>query len=148
RFTFSKVALSALVAEGVATVALAVVRWYPADLVLWALISGLGILFNINTGSLRQAIVPNHMLGRVMSIAGVLAWSAIPVGTMLGGWTIEKVGNAAPVYAGIGVLRIVIPLCFAFTALGHAERYLPARQQDPAETGVTADGDAAAGTVA
>ena len=39
----------------------------------------LGILFNISTGSLRQAVVPNHMLGRILTIAGVLAWSANPV---------------------------------------------------------------------
>ena len=37
----------------------------------------------MRTGSLRQAIVPNHLLGRVMTIAGVLAWSAIPVGTRI-----------------------------------------------------------------
>jgi len=146
-YPFSAVALTALAAGGVATVALAVVRWYPADLLLWALISGVGILFNINTGSLRQAIVPNHMLGRVMSIAGVLAWSAIPVGTLLGGWIIERVGAAAPVYAGIGVLQVLIPLGFAFTALGHAERYLPEPHQAPAE-GDAAEGDAAAGTFA
>src|SRR5262249_23739349 len=86
RYPVGNVALSALVAEGLSIVVLAVVRWYPANLVIWALVAGLGILFNINTGSLRQAIVPNHMLGRVVSIAGVLAWSAIPVGTLLGGW--------------------------------------------------------------
>ncbi|HWE62689.1 MAG TPA: MFS transporter, partial [Chloroflexota bacterium] len=75
RYPFSKVALSALMADGLFTIALAIVAWYPADLAFWALAQGFGILFNINTGSLRQAIVPNHMLGRVMSIAGVLAWS-------------------------------------------------------------------------
>jgi hypothetical protein len=39
------------------------------------------------SGSLRQQIVPNHhLLGRVISIAGVLAWSAIPVEALVGGW--------------------------------------------------------------
>ena len=135
RYPFSRVALGALMLEGLATVALAVVRWYPADLLLWALISGLGILFNINTGSLRQAIVPNHMLGRVMSIAGVLAWSAIPVGTFLGGLLIQGLGpsGVALVYGGIGVLTFLIPLGFSFTALGHAERYLPQPNSEPGE---------------
>jgi hypothetical protein len=100
---------------------------------LWAVTSGLGILFNINTGSLRQAIVPNHMLGRVMSIAGVLAWSAIPVGTFLGGLAIERTGDVALVYLVIGVVTAIIPLCFAFTALGRAERYLPQAETKPQE---------------
>ncbi len=135
RWPFSKVALGALMLEGLLTVAMAATRWYWAALILWAVGSGLGILFNINTGSLRQAIVPNHMLGRVMSIAGVLAWSAIPVGTFLGGLLIQQLGldRVALVYGGIGVLTFLIPLCFSFTALGHAERYLPPTKAPDAE---------------
>jgi MFS family permease len=125
RFPFSRVALSALMIEGLLTIAFAASTWYPLSLVLWALVAGFGILFNINTGSLRQAIVPNHMLGRVMSIAGVLAWSAIPVGTFLGGVAIQRTGNVALIYGIIGAITFTIPLCFSFTPLGHAERYLP-----------------------
>jgi MFS family permease len=135
RWPFSKVALGALTAEGVLVVLLSLTPWYWVAVPLWALISGLGILFNINTGSLRQSIVPNELLGRVISIAGVLAWSAIPVGTFLGGLAIAWTGNVALVYAVIGILTIIIPLCFAFTALGHAERFLP--QDKPEEQKVT-----------
>ena len=130
RWPFSRVALGALMLDGLLTVALALTTWYWGGALLWALISGLGILFNINTGSLRQAIVPNHLLGRVISIAGVLAWSAIPLGTLLGGALIEATGNVALVYGAIGMITFVIPLPFSFTALGHAERYLP-RQETP-----------------
>jgi MFS family permease len=133
RWPFSKVALSALMLDGLLTVALAVTRWYWGALFLWALVSGLGILFNINTGSLRQAIVPNHMLGRVISIAGVLAWSAIPLGTFLGGVVIEWTRDVALVYGAIGVLTFLIPLAFSFTALGRAEQYLPQQETSPAE---------------
>lgn len=124
RWSFSTVALSALMLNGLLTVVLSFTRWYWIAIFLWAGISGLGILFNINTGSLRQAIVPNHMLGRVMSIAGVLAWSAIPLGSLLGGFAIERTKNVALVFGVIGVLVFLIPLTFSFTALGHAERYL------------------------
>jgi MFS family permease len=127
RWSFSSVALTALMLEGLLTIGLAFTRWYWVALPLVALMNGLGILFNINTGSLRQAIVPNHMLGRVISVAGVLAWSAIPLGTFLGGLLIEWSGNVALVYAGIGLLTFLIPLIFSFTALGHAERYLPSQ---------------------
>jgi MFS family permease len=129
RWSFSTVALGALMLEGLLIVVFALITSYWPALVLWALISGVGILFNINTGSLRQAIVPNHMLGRVISIAGVLAWSAIPLGTFLGGLVIEATGEVALVYAVIGVLVFLIPLGFSFTALGRADRYLPQVEQ-------------------
>jgi len=125
RWSFSAVALTALMLEGLLMIGLAFTRWYWVALPLVALMNGLGILFNINTGSLRQAIVPNHLLGRVISVAGVLAWSAIPLGTFLGGLLIEWTGNVALIYGAIGVLTFLIPLAFSFTALGHAERYLP-----------------------
>ncbi|HEX6797083.1 MAG TPA: MFS transporter, partial [Ktedonobacterales bacterium] len=124
RWSFSQVALGALMLSGILTVAFALQRNYWIALPLWGLEGGLGILFNINTGSLRQAIVPNEMLGRVISIAGVLAWSAIPLGALLGGAIIERTGNVALVFAVIGALAILIPLVFSFTALGHAERYI------------------------
>src|SRR6266446_2875905 len=130
RWSFSKVALSALMLEGLLTVVLAFTRWYWLAVVLWALASGLGILFNINTGSLRQAIVPNHLLGRVISIASVLAWSAIPVGSLVGALAIEWTKNVALVYGVSGALVFLIPFAFSFTALGHAERYISSATDD------------------
>ncbi len=125
RWSFSTVALGALMMEGALTVVFALMHWYWPALALWTLIGGLGILFNINTSSLRQAIVPNHLLGRVISIASVLAWSAIPLGSLLGGFAISWTKNVALVYGVIGVLYFLIPFTFSFTALGHAERYIP-----------------------
>src|SRR5216683_2354805 len=124
RWRFSTVALGALMLSGVLTVVFAAVPVYWVAVPLWGMISGLGILFNINTGSLRQAIVPNHLLGRVISIAMVLAWSANPIGAVLGGLAIEWTHDVALSYAIVGVLTVLIPFCFSFTALGHAERYI------------------------
>jgi MFS family permease len=126
RLSFSVAALGALVVDGLLTMVLAATRWYWAALVLWAAISGLGIFFNINTGSLRQQIVPNHLLGRVVSIAGVLAWSAIPVGALVGGWAVERTGSVALIYGVIGALVALLAFAFSFGPLGHANRYLPA----------------------
>jgi MFS family permease len=133
RWSFSAVALGALMLDGLATVAFASMRSYWIALLIWALIGGLGILFNINTSSLRQAIAPNHMLGRVMSIASVLAWSAIPLGASLGGLAIQWTGDVALIYAAIGVLVFLIALAFSFTALGHADRYLPQKEPSAIE---------------
>jgi len=133
RWSFSAVALGALMLDGLLTIAFAFLHWYWLALPLWGFIGGLGILFNINTTSLRQAIVPNHMLGRVISIASVLAWSAIPLGAALGGAVLQWTQNVVLVYAAIGALTFLIPFAFSFTALGHADRYLP--KQEPITAG-------------
>ncbi|HEY7356560.1 MAG TPA: MFS transporter, partial [Ktedonobacterales bacterium] len=135
RWSFSRVALSALALDGLFTIVLGFTPWLYGAVLLMALTGGLGVLFNINTGSLRQAIVPSQMLGRVLSIAGVLAWSAIPLGALLGGTVIQTVGKAhvGLVYAGIGLLTFLIPVCFSFTPLGHTERYLPKKEEQIAE---------------
>jgi hypothetical protein len=100
--------------------------WFA--LPVWALASGLAIFFNINTSSLRQAIVPNQLLGRINSIAAVLAWSAIPLGSLLGGLAIEWTQNVALVYGAIGLLVFLVAVSFSFTALGRAEYYLEQEQ--------------------
>ncbi len=129
RWSFSTVALGALMFEGLLTIVFAFMRIYWIALPLWAIIMGTGILFNINTSSLRQAIVPNHLLGRIISIASVLAWSAIPLGSLLGGLLIQWTNNVVLVYTLTGALSFLIPLAFSFTALGHADRYLPQKPQ-------------------
>ena len=131
RFSFTTLAMSSLMLMGGLIVVFAGMRWFWVALPIWAAQSGLGILFNINTGSLRQAIVPNQLLGRVLSIAGVLAWSAIPAGALVGGWVISATGNVALVYGVIGVITIGIAVFFRlFTALGDAQRYVDERQAE------------------
>jgi MFS family permease len=131
RFSFTALAMTSLMLMGLLLVVFAGMRWYWIALPIWAASSGLGILFNINTGSLRQAIVPNQLLSRVMSIAAVLAWSAIPAGALVGGWVIEVTDNVALVYGAIGLITIVIAAFFRFfTALGHAERYVEERKAE------------------
>ena len=44
-----------------------------------------GGAFNVVFGSIRQRIVPNHLLGRVMASFRVISWGSIPLGALLGG---------------------------------------------------------------
>ena len=43
------------------------------------------ILWNTITVSLRQSIIPTHLLGRVNSVYRFFAWGSIPIGMLLGG---------------------------------------------------------------
>ena len=42
--------------------------------------AGLGSLWNVITVSLRQAIIPDHLLGRVNSVYRFLGWGMMPIG--------------------------------------------------------------------
>jgi predicted MFS family arabinose efflux permease len=69
-------------------------------------VSGLSIVvWNIITVSLRQRIVPDHMLGRVNAGYRLLAWGTMPLGAGLGGLLGEAFGvRAVFVIAAAGAL--------------------------------------------
>jgi MFS family permease len=54
--------------------------------------------------SLRQAIVPAHLMGRVASTSRMLAMCAAPFGALLGGWMATTYGVRTPLYAAAGLL--------------------------------------------
>jgi len=75
--------------------------------------------------------VQNALLGRVISVAMVMANSVSPLDALIGGVD-ERTGNVALVYAAMGAFTFLIALTFSCTALSHAERYLPsARKEGP-----------------
>lgn len=125
RWPFSRVILGALLLNGALTVAIAALTSFAAALPVFAVLMGVGVLFNINTGSLRQSIVPSELLGRVITVAGVMAMSLSPLGAFVSGVLVEWTGSVALVIAGSGVLMMLVAGGFALSALGHAERYLP-----------------------
>ena len=56
--------------------------------VVWIVVvfeSFFAILWNTITVSLRQSIIPTHLLGRVNSVYRFFAWGSIPIGMFLGG---------------------------------------------------------------
>jgi MFS family permease len=62
-------------------------------------------IYNINQLSLRQAITPPALRGRVNATNRCLVWGTMPVGSLLGGYLGEAIGlQATIVIAGIGML--------------------------------------------
>jgi MFS family permease len=59
--------------------------YWPVTLVMFALEALFVILWNVITVSLRQSIIPEHLLGRVNSVYRFFAWGMMPVGAALGG---------------------------------------------------------------
>jgi MFS family permease len=63
-----------------------------------------GAVFSVVGVSLRQAVVPDHLMGRVVSAFRTLAYGAVPLGAVLGGVVGRIFGVRAPFLVGAVVL--------------------------------------------
>jgi DHA3 family macrolide efflux protein-like MFS transporter len=94
-----------VVAQGAAIAGLAVLHVLPADLAL-LVVTGAGIgLINTAYFATIQAIVPNQLVGRVLSIDSVGSFAAIPAGLIVGGVLVARFGVTLDfLVAGVGLL--------------------------------------------
>jgi hypothetical protein len=69
-----------------------------------ALVGGGSMVFNVVGVSLRQAIVPDRLIGRVVSTYRMLGYGANPLGALLGGVVGRALGVRAPFLLGAAVL--------------------------------------------
>ena len=120
--------LGSLLLSGVLTIVFVFVRNYWAALVLWGGIFGMTAIFNVIFFSLLQALPPDHMRGRAILSAQLLAALVIPLADILSGMVIDQVKNVALVYGVLGVFYVISTLAFLRSPLAHVERYLPASQ--------------------
>jgi MFS family permease len=125
RWSFGVVALGSMMVLGLLTALMACTHWYPSVLVIWALRGGTDVLFLISAYSMTQLIVPNALLGRVITFTRVLTWPTGSLGVLLGGLALAQTGNVGLVYGSVGVLVFLVAFAFWLTPLGHAERYVP-----------------------
>jgi len=65
------------------------------------------MLWNIITVSFRQAVTPDHLLGRLNSVYRLLAWGTMPIGAATGAIIAETLGLRA-VYAAMGILAATL----------------------------------------
>jgi MFS family permease len=72
----------------VPAVALTVVGLASSAIVVWVMLaiqSIFVVLWNVITVSLRQALIPDNLLGRVNSVYRFIGWGMMPIGSILGG---------------------------------------------------------------
>jgi MFS family permease len=70
---------------GLCALAIGTATSWPVVMVAFSLTAMFGIGWNVVTVSLRQSVIPDHLLGRVNSVYRFLAWGSIPIGAALGG---------------------------------------------------------------
>lgn len=75
----------ALAGSAVVAVAIGLSTHWLMVWVFMAIEMFVGVMWNVITVSLRQAVIPSRLLGRVNSVYRFFAWGMIPIGALLGG---------------------------------------------------------------
>ena len=70
---------------------------------MWITASFAEMVRVVLTLSLRQAIVPDRMLGRITSVYRLIGWGTVPAGTLLGGFLAGWAGLRSPFLVSAGV---------------------------------------------
>jgi MFS family permease len=113
-----------VIAVGVGLIALSLAaiaisrRWLFAALGLLGIGLGSG-LWDVIAVSYRQSVVPDRLLGRIMSAYRVIAHGSVPVGAILGGLAARFGGNPAAFFFG-GVI-VLVALVFVVVNLRSVE---------------------------
>jgi MFS family permease len=80
----------------------------PFIFVSMFVVSSMVVIYNVNQVSLRQAITPERMQGRMNATMRFIVWGTIPIGIIIGGILGSTIGLHATLWVG------AIGGCFAF----------------------------------
>jgi MFS family permease len=84
-------------------------------LVLAIVIGGFGgVVYNITQVSLRQAITPERLQGRMNSVMRFIVWGALPLGSLTGGALASSIGLRNTLFvSAIGGTFAIVPIWFS-----------------------------------
>jgi MFS family permease len=72
------------------------------------------VVYNVNQLSLRQALCPERLQGRMNAVMRFLVWGTIPIGSLLGGALASTVGLRATIWVGVlGSLLAALPVALS-----------------------------------
>jgi MFS family permease len=77
---FATIVVGAVTSAVIGLTSIAAVVW-----VMFLIGSFTAVLWNVITVSLRQTIIPDHLLGRVNSVYRLFGWGMMPIGSLAGG---------------------------------------------------------------
>ena len=96
----------------VASVVLPVVQGLTSNAWVFAALSAVfgfvAVVWNVITVSLRQTIIPDHLLGRVNSVYRWIAWGSMPIGAFAGGLVADAFGLRAPFFVSGAVMALAL----------------------------------------
>jgi predicted MFS family arabinose efflux permease len=72
------------------------------------------VIYNVTQVSLRQAITPQRIQGRMNSVMRFIVWGTIPLGALLGGLLASRIGvKETLIVGGIGCCLPFLPVLFS-----------------------------------
>jgi MFS family permease len=94
---------------------LATLGWSVALIVVYQLMASFGTpIYNISQVSLRQAICPDRLLGRMNASMRFMVWGTMPIGAAIGGWLGGSLGlRTTLVISAAGQCLAWIPPAFS-----------------------------------
>ena len=87
------------------------------------MLAGLGnVGWTVVAMSLRQAMIPDHLLGRVGSVYRLIAWGSLPLGALGAGFLAHAAGIQAPFAASAVLLALLSLVVYRLVRSGAVER--------------------------
>ncbi|MDQ3406295.1 MAG: MFS transporter [Actinomycetota bacterium] len=88
--------------------------------VLFGVFAAAIVAVNVILGTLRHAVIPERIFGRVLGVWRTAVWGAIPVGALVGGVLAAWLGTRA-VFALSGAAQVVLAAYVWITLRGHRD---------------------------
>lgn len=101
KYPLGKLSIISFFIGGICWVVSALVPWAPLSILLfgfaWVPVGATNVLF----GTAIQSIVPQRLMARTISVSASIGTSAMPIGSLLGGWSASLVSSMV-VFAVLG----------------------------------------------
>jgi MFS family permease len=98
---------------GAGTALLLVLHQLVSITLIWVLVGASTTIFIVAWVTLRQELVPEHLLGRVMMITRLIAFCAVPVAPVVGGFLMSVTGAFWPVIVVSAIVQVGVGVVMA-----------------------------------
>ena len=121
RFRPGKTLLACTILSGIMMIPILVSDNILLIILPWSIVTALSSISAVTWFTLRQQIVPEKLLGRVIAFTRLVAFSAIPLGAIIGGAILSRTENMGHVIMSSMIVGITVGVLGLFTPLNKAD---------------------------
>ena len=112
RFVYGRIIASLVALEGCMVLLIILSRTPLLTVGLWGVASGLNAIIVVTVFTMRQRIVPVHLLSRTVAVTRMIAFLAIPAGAVSGGFMFKQTNNFAWIATISGSIILLAAIAF------------------------------------